>query len=747
MQRLRNISDALYYSLPIQLLIVQIRYHKFELAIWLVLFLSLSGNFGEVIGVPYLFLEPEYMGETGFSSMFLSGIGLGTFMASFTISSYISDGYRFRFLALEYRPFLIFFFNNLLLPVGYLIFYTVCFIQFQVYIRGQFDSEILIDLSGIYLGLFMVTVLIFVYFFNTNKNFVTKLGKRVVKDLKGQRVIISRARAGLGMRIRVDNFFLTPFKVRQVDPTKTPDFRILVRTLNQNHGNALFFELIILLAIVFLGRMEGNAYFHVPAGMSIFLFLSLILMLVSAFTFWFRKMGPLFLLLLVGGYFVVDSFDFYQHRHPALGMNYHIEPAEYTAENMAEWSNKDHIENDLKLTTGILEAWKADHHLYNGPYSKPKAILLNVSGGGLRAGYFTVRALQKLDSLTDGRFMESTRLITGASGGMVGAAYYRELSLLQELGQVDSIYQREYALRMSKDLLNRVAMKIVTGMFLPSGRKTVGDDSYLDDRGWSFDQQLKENLGVFGNKQLADYTSLEELAVVPMMIFTPVIVNDGRKLYISATNVSYLTRHMNYRGELDDAVTGVEFRRAFKKQDADSLQFVTALRMNATFPIINPYMRLPSSPPLQIIDAGVADNYGLETTNNFLFHFSDWFLDNTDGVLVLQIRDSKSITTPEKNYNEKNSLKQLLDPIGGSYQAFSSSTDIENEDFLHSIDQSLRGNLDFERLYYEPVDSGGIRASLSWHLTQREIQGIEASLETEEMQEAMDRIVGWLMED
>lgn len=746
MNRIRNILDAVYYALPVQLLIVQIRYHKFEMGIWLVLFLSLSGNFGEALGVPYLFLEPEYMGKTDFSSMFLSGVGMGTFMASFTISSYISDSYRFRFLALEYRPFLVFFMNNLLIPIGYLVFYSVCFIQFQSYVLGGFTWDVVLNLSGVYLGLFMVTVLIFVYFFNTNKNFVTKLGNKVVKDLKGQRVIISRARAGLGMRIRVDHFFLSPFKIRQVDPNRSPEFRVLVRTLNQNHGNALFFELIILLAILLVGRMESYPYFHVPAGMSIFLFLSLSLMLVSAFTFWFRKLGPVFVLLLVVGFFVIDSLDFQQNRHPALGMAYGVEPAKYTAESMAEWSSKENIQNDLLLTKSILERWKSDHQLYHGPYSKPKAVVLCVSGGGLRAAYFTVRILQKLDSLTDGRFMESTRLMTGASGGMIGAAYYRELSLLQRLDQADSIYQIKYARRMGMDLLNRVSAKMVTGIFLPSRKRQVGDNMYLDDRGWSFDEQLKANLGVFEGKRLGDYTSLEELAVIPMMIFTPVIVNDGRKLHISATNVSYLTRHLNYRGELDDAITGVEFRRAFREQEADSLQFVTALRMNATFPIINPYIRMPSDPVLQIIDAGVADNYGLETANRFLFHFSDWMIANTDGILVLQIRDSRSITTPDEQFQEKSTIRDLLDPIGGTYNAFSNSSDLENEDFLHSMDQNLRGNLDFERIYYE-ADSGGIRASLSWHLTPREIQGIEEVLEADRTLKTMERIQAWLEED
>ena len=40
-----------------------------------------------------------------------------------------------------------------------------------------------------------------------------------------------------------------------------------------------------------------------------------------------------------------------------------------------------------------------------------------------------MNALQRIDSLMNGRLMQQTVLINGASGGMLGAAYYRELYL------------------------------------------------------------------------------------------------------------------------------------------------------------------------------------------------------------------------------------------------------------------------------------------------------------------------------
>ena len=59
--------------------------------------------------------------------------------------------------------------------------------------------------------------------------------------------------------------------------------------------------------------------------------------------------------------------------------------------------------------------------------SKPKMIFLNISGGGLRSALWSIHVLNFLDSLSNNKIYNQTQLITGASGGMIGAAYYREM--------------------------------------------------------------------------------------------------------------------------------------------------------------------------------------------------------------------------------------------------------------------------------------------------------------------------------
>ena len=60
-----------------------------------------------------------------------------------------------------------------------------------------------------------------------------------------------------------------------------------------------------------------------------------------------------------------------------------------------------------------------------------------------------------------------------------------------------------------------------------------------------------------------------------------------------------------------------------------NLRMLTALRMNATYPYILPSVWLPSHPVIDVMDAGLRDNSGQETSLRFLNVFKDWINKNT----------------------------------------------------------------------------------------------------------------------
>ena len=59
--------------------------------------------------------------------------------------------------------------------------------------------------------------------------------------------------------------------------------------------------------------------------------------------------------------------------------------------------------------------------------------------------------------------------------------------------------------------------------------------------------------------------------------------------------------------------------------------------MNATFHV--PTVNLPTDPPIEVMDAGMRDNFGMKTTVQFLYTFREWIQENTREVIVVQIRD------------------------------------------------------------------------------------------------------------
>ena len=138
------------------------------------------------------------------------------------------------------------------------------------------------------------------------------------------------------------------------------------------------------------------------------------------------------------------------------------------------------------------------------------------------------------------------------------------------------------------------------------------------------------------DKPISAYDSLEMNAVIPMMILTPTIINDGRKLYIAARPVSFMNYDLvNYPDYSLFKVSGIDFQSLFKDHGARDLRFLSALRMSATFPYITPNTTLPTDPPVSIMDAGISDNFGLSDAVRFLYAYKEWIAENTSGVVFV----------------------------------------------------------------------------------------------------------------
>ena len=138
-------------------------------------------------------------------------------------------------------------------------------------------------------------------------------------------------------------------------------------------------------------------------------------------------------------------------------------------------------------------------------------IFINVSGGGLRSGTFVMNTLQQLDSAVNGRLMPHTMLISGASGGMLAATYYRELYRTKQKDNSFNLYSTQYSDNIAKDLLNPLFSSMVSrDIFSPAQKFAVGEYKYVKDRGYAFEQKLNENTEGLLNLQLKDYAAAKK---------------------------------------------------------------------------------------------------------------------------------------------------------------------------------------------------------------------------------------------
>ena len=265
----------------------------------------------------------------------------------------------------------------------------------------------------------------------------------------------------------------------------------------------------------------------------------------------------------------------------------------------------------------VLEAWKAAAQKSmpadgQGNKPNPKLAILAVSGGANRAGFWNAAVLEKLDSLP--HFRSHLRLITGASGGMVGAAYY-----VAELNNPGATAGRRLIDRIPTDSLSPVVRQWMLGdiplIFWPRDLRNAWDRGVTLERSWP---ELR-----------IPFKDLEERELkgeIPSMIFSPMIVEDGRQLLISNLNLPFMT---HARGNLlspgkeltqaKDKLLGpgeeltqakgkppgaegdlysypsVEFFKLYPDK-RDRFELGTAVRLNASFPYVSPAACLTECP-------------------------------------------------------------------------------------------------------------------------------------------------------
>lgn len=232
-------------------------------------------------------------------------------------------------------------------------------------------------------------------------------------------------------------------------------------------------------------------------------------------------------------------------------------------------------------------------------------------------------------------FRDHIRMITGASGGMVGAGLYAANFEAGPLTQVAGPQNELGPLSgpLAEDSLRRtlqtMALRDLPSLFWP-GR--VGWDRGREiERVWAKSTEHLGGLHAPGSPFGRSFSSLQTLEADgrrPSLVYSPMLVEDARRLLISNLDLLDLTwasgkvavdgfQSFRQTAGIPRApdrpllsISAVELFRLFPHVQ-NAFQVGTAARMNASFPLVSPGVRLPTTPTRRVVDAGYYDNFGV----------------------------------------------------------------------------------------------------------------------------------------
>ena len=734
---MKNFLVGFYYSLPVQLFLLHWRRYQVLLIIWYILFAVVNGTFLKSFGAYSLFLSPEYLGEVNPLSAAMVGVSLGIFIMSWNITTFILHGKHLRFLATTANPFLKYCINNAIIPILFLTFYFTKAISFNRYQQLYSTPDVAWLVAGFTIGLFTSIIIAFAYFFGADKSIYRNVAS--VIDTANKKYIITSKKKKLPpekKEMRVDWFLSAHLRLRKPRDTRHYSQEFLEAIFKSHHLAAVISIIIAIMFLLLMGFFLDNPIFQIPAAASCTIFFAILISVAGAFTLFLKNWSLVALALI---YLVMNGLvqnDLIDLRNKAYGIDYNSDKRpRYNKQTIAELASQKNVDADKAEFIKVLENWKDKQG-----EDKPVMYFVNVSGGGNRSATFTMNVMQHLDSITNGNFLRRTMLISGASGGMLGAAYFREMYYRRQQGEQVNLQNQLYVDNIAKDLLNPLFSSFIArDITSPAQRFTYNKSTYVKDRAYAFETKFNENTGSFLNKQLKDYVEPEQRAEIPYLFFNSTITRDGRRLLISSQPARFMMKPV-----FDSLATTVadpdiiDFVSLFKDLDPQGLSVLSALRMNATFPYVLPNVWLPTYPVIDVMDAGLRDNFGTETTLRFIDVFKDWIKNNTSKVVIIDIRDRRKDDWEEEE--TPNVLSWLTKPMTLMQNNWFKIQDYNHANQLSYIASSALDNIHQVIFQYVPMKKKK-NASLSFHLTNAEKLDVQLALTNPMNQQSFQKLM------
>lgn len=724
-----------FYFLPIQLVLLHFRRNQILLLFWLILFTTVAGIFATNFGAYNLFLSPQYLGKNNFIAYLFLGMTFAVFTMSWHITTFIIHSKRIVFLAYTRHAFLIYCINNSIIPITFIVFYYIKTFLFLYQEESISIFKILTWLFSYTLGMSIAFLISILYFFNLGKDIFKTTVERFANPSGIRKFIPYDQLDADYYRLTVEGFLTGTFKIKSVKSIKgNTSLRLLSEVLNRHHRNAIFAIIIAFVALIIIGIFMDYPIFKIPAGAGFLLLFSILIAGLGMFKYFLKTWELL-------GWIVVFTVLGLLINFKVLDFRNHVVNLDYFGKNEPEYSYTS-LKNTFTDTAYIVDKEKEEERLKNWfaarNEEKQKVIIITSSGGGSRSAFWTFRALQVADSMTQGKVFKNSLLVTGASGGMLGASYWRNLYALNpEFSFYNDKESVNYIDGIGGDLLNSVVLGLVTiDVLSPFNKINFKSWRNNKDRGLIFENALSEMTDSVLSGSIQKHVKKEDQGELPLLLPYATILNDGRKVIFASRTMSFLTRGKLQLGSDQPSIDAIDFLSFFKMQGAENISINSALRMSASFPMILPITNLPSQPRIQILDAGLRDNFGDEIVWRYIISMEEVLKEIASEIIILQIRDTEE-NNPKPIREVASLLHYFTDPffsIQTNWSAFQSYKTSYHEDVINSFNSDLK--ISKIVLSYTPVEKNN-KAPINFYLTNKQKEDILNAIKSKRNQELL----------
>lgn len=517
----------------------------------------------------------------------------------------------------------------------------------------------------------------------------------------------------------------------------------------------LFFCLLFVTSLA--GALANGKWASPAAGLCVML--GILASVQGFFSFWLGAVPEVAVVACLLALIALAGLDRYKRYFPALERYYPSRSGAGALVKLDDYPADGAAPGPLLASAEI--GWKGSLPWSSG---KRPLVLVCVSGGGLRAATWTAEVLCELEKQLPG-FPYHVRLVSGASGGMVGAsAYVASLRPPTEISgprdeRLHSVSREELVAGVGGDCLSLLSHT----MFFRDVPLSLVPLRNGHDRGVALEEAFKQNAPWAFQQTMGDLRAGEVAGWRPSLVFSPMLVEDGRRLVISNLDLDPLFSQSGPRvGRAGDVLysrSGYELGRLFPDAHA-AFPLATAARMSASFPYFSPSTLLPTIPRRQVVDAGYWDNYGVSIACGWLDeglkHEGDgpgamarWIEGNVSRILLVQIRDGVAARCAEARTVQEEpapgplgrGLEWLTPPMEGTLSAQAAVMLFRNDEQLEAVikryDRTFgRGFLTTTTLALRK------QVSLSWYLTSEERAVLHAEAQSV-VQEAADSLRAW----